>query len=58
MKRVLTVRVCSENGCVPADGWSTVQSRVKMKKFLTNALVIVAMVIVIYVLSSNGASWP
>ena len=43
---------------MPADGWSTVQSRVKMKKFLTNALVIVAMVIVIYVLSSNGASWP
>ena len=41
---------------MPADGWSTVQSRVEMKKFLTNALVIVAMVIVIYVLSSNGAS--
>ena len=30
----------------------------KMKKFITNALVIAALVMVIYMLSRNGASWP
>ena len=30
----------------------------KMKKFITNALVIAALVMVIYMLSGNGASWP
>lgn len=30
----------------------------KMKNFITNALVISALVMVIYMLSGNGASWP
>ena len=30
----------------------------KMKKFITNALVIAALVMVIYMLSGSGASWP
>ena len=30
----------------------------KMKKFITNTLVIAALVMVTYMLSGNGASWP
>ena len=30
----------------------------KMKKFIANALVIAALVMVIYMLSGNRASWP
>ena len=30
----------------------------KMKQFITNALVIASLVLVIYMLSGSGASWP
>ncbi len=30
----------------------------KMKKLITNAVVIAALVMVIYMLSGNGAGWP
>ena len=30
----------------------------KMKKFITNALVLAALVLVIYMLSDSGARWP
>ena len=59
VERVPTVRVCSNNGGFPADGWSPVLvARVKMKKILANALVIAVLVIVIYALSTNDARWP